>query len=205
MAVHQPTISYRNVPNYPGYRIGNDGSVWSLWIGGRKARIGEVWRQLKSMVNSDGRHRVCLTKGKGLRRRFQVHRLVLEAFVGPCPPGMECCHWDGNPSNNHLSNLRWDTQAANKEDQRRHGTLGRPAGEDSAVSRLTEELVREIMRLRMQEGLGCRRIVRRLGLEPVLRSAVHAVCIGRTWNHVTGLPFQKTHGRCCRGRESQDT
>jgi hypothetical protein len=51
-----------------------------------------------------------------------IHQLVLIAFIGPCPPGMECCHNDGNPSNNHLDNLRWDTRSANNLDRIRHGT-----------------------------------------------------------------------------------
>lgn len=50
-----------------------------------------------------------------------VHRLVLEAFVGPCPPGMEACHWDDDPTNNHLSNLRWDTPSENELDKVRNG------------------------------------------------------------------------------------
>ena len=33
-----------------------------------------------------------------------VGRLVLEVFVGPCPPGMEACHNDGDPHNNWLDN-----------------------------------------------------------------------------------------------------
>lgn len=51
-----------------------------------------------------------------------VHRLVLESFLGPRPDGMEACHGDGNPGNNRLSNLRWDTHESNMGDQRRHGT-----------------------------------------------------------------------------------
>ncbi|WHP18827.1 NUMOD4 motif-containing HNH endonuclease [Cellulomonas sp. ES6] len=51
-----------------------------------------------------------------------VHRLVLESFVGPRPDGMEACHGDGDPGNNRLSNLRWDTHESNMDDQRRHGT-----------------------------------------------------------------------------------
>lgn len=50
-----------------------------------------------------------------------IHRLVLEAFVGPCPPGMEACHNDGDPANNSLGNLRWDTHLANMHDKVRHG------------------------------------------------------------------------------------
>lgn len=51
-----------------------------------------------------------------------VHRLVLEAFVGPCPEGMEGCHGDGDPTNNSLGNLRWDTATSNQLDKVRHGT-----------------------------------------------------------------------------------
>lgn len=51
----------------------------------------------------------------------RIHSLVLEAFVGPRPDGMEGCHNDGDPANNHLANLRWDTRAANNQDTLRHG------------------------------------------------------------------------------------
>lgn len=51
-----------------------------------------------------------------------VHRMVLEAFVGPQPTGHEGAHRDGNPGNNWLSNLGWLTRQQNaqeREDQRR--------------------------------------------------------------------------------------
>lgn len=51
-----------------------------------------------------------------------VHVLVLEAFVGPRPGGMQACHNDGDRRNNSLSNLRWDTCKANKADAIRHRT-----------------------------------------------------------------------------------
>jgi hypothetical protein len=53
----------------------------------------------------------------------KVHRLVLEAFVGVCPRGYVGCHSDGDPENNRLSNLRWDSQKNNVADQVRHGTF----------------------------------------------------------------------------------
>ena len=55
------------------------------------------------------------------RWRVSVHRLVLLAFVGPCPPGMEACHGNGIPTDNRLENLRWDTQSANMLDRVAHG------------------------------------------------------------------------------------
>lgn len=41
----------------------------------------------------------------GTMKNYYVHRAVLEAFVGPCPPNHEACHIDGNPGNNRLENL----------------------------------------------------------------------------------------------------
>ncbi len=57
-------------------------------------------------------------------RKKAVHRLVLSAFVGPCPDGMECCHDDGDPTNNAVSNLYWGTRSQNMRDRFRHGWVG---------------------------------------------------------------------------------
>lgn len=50
--------------------------------------------------------------------RVFVHRLVLTAFVGPCPDGMEACHGIGGATDNRAANLRWDTRSANVLDLR---------------------------------------------------------------------------------------
>ena len=82
-------------------------------------------------------------------RRHLVHVLMLEAFVGPRPEGMYGCHWDDVKTNNVLSNLRWDTPAANSEDKRRHGNVymsnkaGCPAGHALAEPNLVAAHVRE--------------------------------------------------------------
>jgi hypothetical protein len=64
---------------------------------------------------------VSLSQSSGPRRRRYTHGLVLETFVGPRPVGQECLHDDGDPLNNHLSNLRWGTHAENMADRVRHG------------------------------------------------------------------------------------
>jgi hypothetical protein len=84
------------------------------------------------------------------RTMTQVHRLVLEAFRGPCPPGMEACHGNGDRGDPRLSNLRWDTHRANMADQCAHGT--RMLGERHPLARLTDQEVAEI-RARYAEGL----------------------------------------------------
>lgn len=55
-------------------------------------------------------------------KTHKVHHLVLNAFIGLRPKGMEACHNDGNPANNHISNLRWDTHGNNERDKYLHGT-----------------------------------------------------------------------------------
>lgn len=69
------------------------------------------------------------------RGSVRVHVLVLESFVGPCPPGKEGCHDDGDPGNNQLGNLRWDTHQANGVDMIRHGRS--PRGERQGAHKLT--------------------------------------------------------------------
>lgn len=58
----------------------------------------------------------------GRCKAFYVHRLVMEAFVGPAPDGHECCHRDGDAGNNSLSNLRWGTPSSNNYDRTTHRT-----------------------------------------------------------------------------------
>ena len=91
------------------YRVGDDGSVWS-----RKGRCGlndeawryRKWRRLVPIQNTRATMHVAIRIRR--KRRF-IHRLVLEAFVGPCPVGGECMHKDDNPRNNSLRNLKWGT------------------------------------------------------------------------------------------------
>jgi hypothetical protein len=54
--------------------------------------------------------------------RHRIHALVLEAFVGPRPDGLDIRHLDGDPLNNHLSNLAYGTKQENMQDTLLHGT-----------------------------------------------------------------------------------
>jgi hypothetical protein len=78
-----------------------------------------------------GRHPKTGYRNVSLRREGKsynryVHRLVLEAFVGPCPKGMQSRHFpDKDTSNNALTNLQWGTPKQNQDDRITHGTDGR--------------------------------------------------------------------------------
>lgn len=55
-------------------------------------------------------------------RRHYVHRLVAQEFLDNPQSHPMVLHWDGNPLNNHVENLRWGTQSENMRDRERHGT-----------------------------------------------------------------------------------
>lgn len=79
---------------------------------------------------------------KGSGKSQHVHVLVLRAFRGPRPIGMQGCHNDGNCKNNELSKLRWDTPTNNAADKFRHGTM--LIGEKCPAAKLTEQDVKSI-------------------------------------------------------------
>lgn len=121
--------TWRAVPGFEGfYEVSDLGCVRSLDRVIRSSRGGGTQvargRLLSPSIDGDGRRVVSLSRD-GRRRVRRVYQLVMEAFVGPCPPGLEVCHGDGVRTNDVLSNLRYDTRGNNHRDQVRHGTHDR--------------------------------------------------------------------------------
>lgn len=104
-------------------------------------RVRRGLRILSPRVDKVRRQRVSLCRNAKAVDRF-IHTLVLEAFIGKRPAGFDCCHNDGNPSNNELTNLRWDTKKANQADRVKHGTMS--FGEKNPASKLTADQVERI-------------------------------------------------------------
>lgn len=108
------------VAGYAGiYEVSDHGRVRSvdrITSGGNRLR----GRVLKERRLPNGRPRVSLAYNARNVDAY-TYRLVLEAFVGPCPEGMEALHWDDDHDNNHLSNLRWGTRTENMQDMSRNG------------------------------------------------------------------------------------
>ena len=100
---------------------------------------------------------------------------VLEAFVGPCPQGVECCHNDGNCLNNAESNLRWDTSKSNKADQLLHGT--RICGERINTAKLTAADVREIRDSGQSAGV----LAEKFG---VTKTLIYMILGRKVWKHI---------------------
>ena len=175
MAEVQSTVTYRDVEGYPGYRVGDDGSVWSCRT--RQGTIGNEWKELTPSVGTHGYVKIALSVC-GRRKYVRVHSLVLTAFVGPRPFKYDACHNNGIRSDNRLSNLRWDTRKGNHSDREAHGTS--PRGEKSPMHKLTEVQVTQI-RIRVAAGGTQRAIAREF---EVCQSTIYNICKRRTWTHV---------------------
>jgi len=132
----------KHIPDFPGYCADSDGNIYSCH--NNKWGFSDIWKQIKPGTNNNlGRKIVVLIGNDGLEHSAHVHRLILSAFVGPCPPEMIACHNNGNGWDNRLSNLRWDTKSANYQDTRFHG---KKKGENHPLAVLNDDIVREIRR-----------------------------------------------------------
>lgn len=123
--MNQSTERWLPVPSYEGcYEVSDHGRVRSLRRtvpaknGKTQVVPGGVLKQSK--LGNTPYMKVALGKGRQQVTR-SVHSLVLEAFVGPRPDGMEACHGFGGPQDNRLTNLRWDTLSENNYDMVRMG------------------------------------------------------------------------------------
>lgn len=117
------TETWLPIPGYDGrYSVSDHGRVRSER---RAVTNGNSSRTVPEMVLRpyvrNGYSMVQLSVGdKG--KHHLIHRLVLLAFVGECPEGMEVRHLDGVRSNNRLANLAYGTKSENQRDRIRHGT-----------------------------------------------------------------------------------
>lgn len=120
MADSQPERRYAAIKRFPGYRFDVDGGVWSRHVRGYAGLKFKEWRPLRPTVGNRGYLVVRLKDNEGRRVNCQVHRLILEAFRGRCPDGMEGCHKNGVRADCRLVNLRWGTRSSNHRDRYRH-------------------------------------------------------------------------------------
>ncbi len=178
MSEVHPTEVFLPVPEFPAYRVSNQGRVMTCIHPNGWKGMTDKWRPLKPFLTRYGYHEVTLRKDMKSHKKV-IHRLVLEAFVGPCPEGMEARHVDDNNRiNNNLTNLCWGTVQDNADDRVRHGTQVR--GTTCKQSKLTEEDVREMRRLR-REGWGMTSIARKFGMH---RRRTYRIVLGESWKHV---------------------
>jgi hypothetical protein len=167
------TVRYCLLEEHAGCRIGSDGSFWRLrW---------SSWDRVSGSMDRDGDWRVKIPSGKRNKGKVvKIAVLVLTYFVGPKPPGFECCHRDDDKDNNNVSNLYWGTHRQNMIDCVRNGRRRYCRGEEHHWAKLTAEDVREIRRQWRDEK------PRPMKVELAIRfgvsdSTIYGIVTGRTW------------------------
>ena len=101
---------WRAIPGYESrYAVSDQGRIRRT-----TNRKGEphIPKLLKGTDTGHGYLCVGLYKGT-IPKLYQIHRLVLAAFIGPCPEGKETNHKNGDKKDNSLENLEYVTRKEN--------------------------------------------------------------------------------------------
>lgn len=169
---------WKDIPGYEGrYQVSNLGRVKSLprvalW----HHRSGTVFpRRVAGRILKPGRMpcgHLSVVLGHG-KPGSPVHHLVMLAFVGPRPAGMDICHNNGDPADNRLENLRYDTRRENLLDEYR-------ANRGSRTSFTCDQVLD--IKNRLAQGEQGARIARDYGVTP---SAISAIKTGRSFSWLT--------------------
>lgn len=170
---------WRDIPGFEGlYQVSTLGYVRRVYISPNQQRFPYLGI-LGITSDVKGYSRVSLSKDR-TSKRYRVHRLVMLAFVGVCPPRFEVNHKNGIKTDNHLSNLEYCTASQNK----RHSidVLGVTFlhGEDHGNAKLTDEIVIEIRKMLAQGITGAKVAI----YYNVCRSTISLIRRNKIWRHV---------------------
>lgn len=170
-------MEWKNIPDYEELYQISDTCVVKRLVG---------WQCTKERIIKPYKRRKYLCVGlhkNGHKKSHMIHRLMLETFIGPCPKGKEGCHNDGNPENNLIENLRWDTRSANVKDSIKHNTRFQAdnTGSKNHFAKLNEKQVRIIRWLLKENKLSLTEIAKIFGVH---YSTIYDIKNNKTWKHI---------------------
>jgi hypothetical protein len=168
---------WKAIVGYPHYEVSNIGRV-------RSSKTGKL--RILKLTRKQDKDRPCpvyliasLIDPTGAKKKKRVHRLVLEAFVGPAPSDKpHGCHIDGNSMNNWLANLKWASAVSNEADKELHGT--KLFGTAVHNAKLNPAKVRRIRKAHAA-GTSTRKLAQSLDVNVV---TVRDVINSKTWSWV---------------------
>lgn len=113
--------NWKKIKSFENYEISNFGRVKRnectvVYSNGQVTKYKLKYLKLENnRFNKLGAYKRVTLCANNKPKRFQVHRLVAEYFI-PNIQNKRCVnHIDGNPSNNHISNLEWCTHQENEK------------------------------------------------------------------------------------------
>ena len=166
---------WKPIPGFENlYEVSDQGRVRSL-----TRRYCPRDRILQGHINR-GYCRVMLSR-KTREDLFLIHRLVLEAFVGPCPPNHVTHHKNGNKTDNRLENLEWTTQKRNVQHAIQAGAWSARKGEANPSSKLTADDVQTIRHLYAKCGCSYRKLAYQFG---VSQWTIRSIIKRESWQHI---------------------
>jgi len=160
---------WKEVPGYSRYQVSNLGNMKSFCYGRETPLTPGVTRK---------RRHVDIWSDERKNKEMFVYNVVLMTFVGPCPKGMQACHYDGNSMNDRLDNLRWDTPKNNKKDNFRLGIEG--FGEKAGRSKLTNSQAKSIQN-EYHNGTKVKNLMGKYGL---CKTAIWRIIKGVTYKEI---------------------
>lgn len=114
-------LTKRWIPGFVGvYSATEDGTIWSHRNTKGNPRKKPIALKSYDRGSKPSYKAVRLTDGK----HHYVHRLILEAFVGPVPAGKQVDHLNGIRNDNRLENLEYKTPSENNRNKRTYNKLG---------------------------------------------------------------------------------
>lgn len=165
----------RPIPSAPGYLASRCGQIIS--------QRGYEERTLKAGKHSAGYRHVNVKRTDGSFRTCLIHRLVLEAWVGPCPDGAVTNHKNGDKADNRLENLEYCSQSENMAHAYRTGLSPKPPtrrGKNAPKAKLCEQ---EVLALRELAAIGTtiKELASAFGITP---STASKIVLRHTWKHL---------------------
>ena len=171
---------WRTIAEFPDYEISNLGRIRRLTTQ-RRWKAGHIRK-----ITSNGRYPNLSLYKHGQSYMRYIHRLVMEAFVGPCPPGQECNHKDGNRMNFALDNLEWITHSENEIHAHNIGLkigIGSPGrvGELHPLHKLKDGEVWLIKKILASRRFSFTVIARMFKVNP---GTISKIKCGTRWKHI---------------------
>jgi len=128
----------KTIPNFSRYAADESGNIYSLnYKNSGKTKI------IKPSPR-DGYYQSMFQRDDGKYCTYKIHKMVMLAFFGERPKGMEVNHKDGNKLNNSVLNLEYITHAANCQHSFDLGLQLPKRGTLNGMAKITEQQVKEI-------------------------------------------------------------
>ena len=172
--IWKPISGYKNI-----YSISSFGRIRSERKDSSRTWIGRI---LKPQKQHRGYLDVSLSKNK-IKKRFLIHRIVSQAFIGNEPNNCHVNHKDTNKKNNNYKNLEYMTPKQNSQHALKNGLL-KPnimKGIKNPNSKLNDKKVIIIRNLYKNKKLNHYQLAFKFKVNhQVIWSVIHK----KTWRHI---------------------